>query len=228
MKSRDQLRRFAVLYAWPHRWSFAGGAICLLLTNWLTVTIPIELGRGIDMLTAGDDLTPAVKTIAAMGLAVVVVRTLSRVLFFNPGRDMEYRIRRDLFAHLLELQPEFYARNRTGDIVSRASNDISWTRAMVGFGLMQAVNTTVAISMTGWRMVEVSWELTLAALVPIVAAMTVVQLMLKRLFDLQKESQEQLGEISDHVLGSFQGIATVQGFSAEDAFIDRLDVRNQA
>jgi len=228
MKSKGPLWRFGVRYAWPHRWAFAAGSICLLLTNWLTVTIPIELGRGIDTLTEGGDIRPAVETIALMGLAVIVVRTLSRVLFFNPGRDMEYRLRRDLFSHLMQLQPEFYARHRTGDIVSRASNDISWTRAMVGFGLMQAVNTTVAISMTGWRMVGVSWELTLAVLVPIVLAMTVVHFMLIQLFDLQKQSQEQLGEISDHVLGSFQGIATVQGFAAEDAFIDRLDVRNQA
>ena len=126
------LWRFSAQYAWPHRWAFAAGAVCLLATNWLTVTIPIVLGEGIDALTAGGDVAGAVIQIALMGLAVVVVRTLSRVLFFNPGRDMEYQLRRDLFAHLLRLQPRFYASNRTGDIVSRASNDISWTRAMVG------------------------------------------------------------------------------------------------
>jgi ATP-binding cassette subfamily B multidrug efflux pump len=228
MKSRGTLWRFTVFYAWPHRWAFAAGAVCLLATNWLTVTIPIVLGEGIDALTAGGGVEQAAVQIALMGLAVVVVRTLSRVLFFNPGRDMEYRLRRDLFAHLLRLQPSFYARNRTGDIVSRASNDITWTRAMVGFGLMQVVNTTVALSMTGWRMVGISLELTLAALVPIVLALGVVQLMLGKLFVLQKRSQVQLGEISDHVLGSFQGIATVQGFSAEDAFSKRLHSANLA
>ena len=133
-----------------------------------------------------------------------------------------------MFSHLLRLQPAFYAGNRTGDIVSRASNDITWTRAMVGFGLMQVVNTTVAVSMTGWKMVGISLELTLAALVPIILALSVVQLMLGKLFILQKQSQEQLGEISDHVLGSFQGIATVQGFSAEEAFSQRLHDANLA
>ena len=215
-------------YAWPHRWSFLAGAVCLLATNWLTVTIPIKLGAGIDALTEGGDVSGTVWAIVFMGVAVIVVRTLSRVLFFNPGRDMEYRLRGDLFRHLLNLQPHFYARHRTGDIVSRASNDITWTRAMIGFGLMQVVNTTVAISMTGWKMVSISAELTLWSVVPIALALVVVQLFLKRLFDLQKQSQEQLGEISDHVLGSFQGIATVQGFSAEAAFIQRLEERNHA
>ena len=228
MKNKAMLWRFTAQYAWPHRWAFAAGAACLLATNWLTVTIPIVLGEGIDALTADGTVGEAVTQIALMGLAVIVVRTLSRVLFFNPGRDMEYRLRRDMFSHLLRLQPTFYAGNRTGDIVSRASNDITWTRAMVGFGLMQVVNTTVAVSMTGWKMVGISLELTLAALVPIILALSVVQLMLGKLFILQKQSQEQLGEISDHVLGSFQGIATVQGFSAEEAFSQRLHDANLA
>jgi ATP-binding cassette, subfamily B, multidrug efflux pump len=228
MKHRGTLRLFATRYAWPHRWSFAGGAVCLLMTNWLTVTIPISLGAGIDAMTEGGNVLDAVLSITAMGLAIIVVRTLSRVLFFNPGRDMEYQIRRDLFSHLLNLQPEFYARHRTGDIVSRASNDISWTRAMVGFGLMQVVNTTVAITLTGWRMIGISTELTLWTLVPIILALTAIQFFLRQLFVLQKQSQMELGDISDHVLGTFQGIATVQGFSAEPAFIEGLEKRNLA
>ena len=228
MANRAIVRRMVRRYAWPHRWSFLAGAVCLLATNWLTVTIPIQLGRAIDSLTDGGSVGGYVATIALMGLAVIVVRTLSRVLFFNPGRDMEYRLRGDLFRHLLNLQPRFYADHRTGDIVSRASNDITWTRAMIGFGLMQLVNTTVAITMTGWKMISISPRLTLWTIVPIAVSMGVIQLFLKRLFDLQKQSQEELGEISDHVLGSFQGIATVQGFAAEAAFSERLHERNYA
>ena len=226
MKTEGVVQRLLIRYAWPHRWSFFAGAVCLLVTNWLTVTIPILLGQGIDALSEGGDVSAIVWTIAWMGLAVIVVRTLSRVLFFNPGRSMEYQIRKNLFEHLLALQPRFYSGHRTGDIVSRASSDISWTRAMIGFGLMQVVNTTVAISLTGWRMVGISLELTLWALAPILVALAVVQLFLRKLFDLQKQSQEQLGAISDHVLDSFQGVATVQGFVAEDAFVGRLEKLN--
>jgi len=228
VSNKGTLARFAIDYAWPHRYSFAGGAIAVIATNWLTVTIPIQLGAGIDAMTEGKDISTTVFSIAAMGLAIIVVRTLSRVLFFNPGRDMEYRIRRDLFAHLLKLQPDFYAKHRTGDIVSRASNDITWTRAMVGFGLMQVVNTTVAIALTGWRMVGISAELTGWTLVPVIVSLGIIQLFLKQLFVLQKQSQAELGDISDHVLGTFQGIATVQGFGAQSAFIKTLDARNLA
>ena len=102
MKNKAMLWRFTAQYAWPHRWASHAGAACLLATNWLTVTIPIVLGEGIDALTAGGTVGEAVTQIALMGLVVIVVRTLSRVLFFNPGRDMEYRpSRRDMFSHLL-------------------------------------------------------------------------------------------------------------------------------
>ncbi|MGB0639387.1 MAG: ABC transporter ATP-binding protein [Myxococcota bacterium] len=226
--SRPTWMRIFIEYAVPHRWSFLAGAICLLLTNWLTVMIPVELGKGIDSLSDTASVERAAWTIAAMGLGIIVVRTLSRVLFFNPGRDIEYRLRKDLFAHLLSLQPAFYSGKRTGDIVSRASNDITWTRAMVGFGLMQVVNTTLAIVLTGWKMIDISWQLTLYSLIPIVIALFVVQIFIKQLFTLQKRSQEQLGAISDHVLSSFQGVATIQGFGAEPAFIERLETKNDA
>ena len=228
MNQRPILGRLFVRYALPHRWSFAAGAVCLLATNWLTVNIPIVLGKGIDALDQPDQVAQAALLIALMGVAVIVVRTFSRVLFFNPGRDMEYRLRKDLFEHLLALQPRFYALNRTGDIVSRASSDITWTRAMIGFGLMQLVNTSVAIVMTGWKMVSISPTLTLWTLVPIVLSLIAVQSFLHRLFVLQKRSQEQLGDISDHVLGSFLGVATVQGFVAESAFGNQLRERNNA
>ncbi len=215
-------------YAWPHRWSFAAGTLALLLTNYLTVSIPGELGAGIDALTLGGDLVPHALAIGWMGAALIVIRTLSRVLFFNPGRDIEYMIRKDLFGHLMDLQPSFYAERRSGDIVSRASNDITWARAMVGFGLLQLVNVILAVSLTGWKMLTISPWLTCTALIPILAGLAVVQIFIRRLFSLQKQAQAEIGAISDHVLDSFQGIATIQGFAAESAFVQLLEDKNQA
>ena len=75
--------------------SYLAGTVCLLATNYLSVTIPEQIGAAVDVLTTTeglDAINPYVLNIAWMGLTVVVVRTLSRVLFFNPGRDVEYRI----------------------------------------------------------------------------------------------------------------------------------------
>jgi ATP-binding cassette, subfamily B, multidrug efflux pump len=213
-------------YAWRYRYSYLAGGIFLAGTNFLSVSIPGEIGRAIDALRAGNPLASHVMAIAVMGVAVIVVRTLSRILIFNPGRDLEYQLRQDLFAKLLRLQPSFYARHKRGDIVSRAANDISWVRTMVGYGGLQVVNVTLAVTMAGWKMISLSPRLTAIALLPIAAGMVALQWSIRRLFHLSRRSQEQLGEISEHVLGSLQGVAAIQGFTADGAFVERFEARN--
>jgi ATP-binding cassette subfamily B protein len=213
-------------YAWRYRWSYLAGAVFLWLTNYLTVSIPGQIGHAIDALRAEQPLGRYVAAIAVMGLTVIVVRSLSRILIFNPGRHLEYHLRRDLFGHLLRLQPSFYATQKRGDIVSRAANDISWVRTLVGFGGLQIVNVTLAIALTGWKMLSLSPRLTLVVLLPITIGAGLVQWGIRRLFFLARKSQEQLGEISEHVLGSLQGMAAIQGFVAEDAFVRRFEERN--
>ncbi len=214
-------------YAWRYRWSYSVGAAFLWVTNWLTVSIPGEIGNAIDGLRAGQGIGRYAALIAVMGLAIIVVRSLSRILIFNPGRHLEYELRRDLFDRLLRLQPSFYATHKRGDIVSRASNDITWVRTLVGYGGLQIVNVTLAVVLTIWKMAELSPKLTVLVLLPILVGMAAVQWAIRRLFWLSRQNQEQLGEISEHVLGSLQGVAAIQGFVAEGAFVDRFEARNR-
>ena len=215
-------------YAWPYRYQYALGIICLGLTNLLMVSIPLQIGESIDRLNEGLDPSMAIWSIMAMGIAVIVVRTLSRVWIFNPGRDVEYAIRRDLFGNLMRHQQSFYSQRSTGEIVNRASTDITFVRALVGFGLMQTCNVTIAWSLTGWRMVSISWQLTLFSLAPIAIGLAIALFAIPKIMALHRQSQTELGEISEHVLQSFQGIGTIQGFVAEDAFEQRFEERNVA
>ncbi len=215
-------------YAWPYRWSYLAGAGFLWVTNYLAVSIPGQIGHAIDALRASASLGRNVAAIALMGLAIIFVRSLSRILIFNPGRYLEYQLRQDLFAHLLRLPSAFYAGHRTGDIISRAANDIGWVRVMVGFGGLQVVNVTLAVALTGWKMVALSPRLTALTMLPILAAVAAAQWWIRRLFTLSRENQRQLGDISDRVLGSLQGMATIQGFSAERAFIEGFRRKNLA
>ncbi len=226
-RRRRPVVRLAAEYAWPYRWSYFAGGLFLWLTNYLTVSIPVQIGLAVDALRADQSLASYVAAIAAMGVGVIMVRSLSRILIFNPGRHLEYHLRRDLFSHLLRLQPSFYATQKRGDIVSRASNDITWVRTLVGFGGLQIVNVTLAVVLTVWKMMTLSPQLTLLALLPIIAGAAVVQFGIRRLFVLSRRSQEQLGEISEHVLGSLQGMSAIQGFVAEEAFIERFEERNR-
>jgi ATP-binding cassette subfamily B protein len=224
---RDQpLWRLVAVYAWRYRWWYAAGVVFLSITNWLTVSIPAEIGGAIDALRSSASVGHHVAAIALMGVGVIAARTLSRILIFNPGRHVEYSLRSDLFGHLMRLQPGFYSGHRRGDIVSRAANDISWVRTLVGYGGLQIVNVSIAVALTGWKMVALSPRLTLMVLLPVMAGMVIVQWAIRRLFLLSRRNQEQLGEISEHVLGSLQGMAAIQGFVAEGAFVERFEARN--
>ncbi len=163
-----------------------------------------------------------------MGIAVIVVRTLSRVLFFTPGRLVEFHLKNDLFAQLTRVQPRFYAGMETGDIVSRASNDIAYLRALVGFGGLQICNVTLALLLTGGEMVRLSPTLTLMVTAPILIGMVILQVGILRLHKLVRVAQQQLAALSDVVLSSLQGVQTIQGFTAEEAFVARFAERNEA
>lgn len=208
-------------------WYIAGG-LFLWLTNFIAVSIPGEIGHAVDALRAGTSLGRYVVSIGLMGAVLIIVRTLSRILIFNPGRHQEYLIRRDVFAKLMRLQPAFYAGQTRGDVVSRASNDVTWVRTLVGFGGLQVINVVMAVTLVGWKMVSLSPWLTGAALIPVLIGLGSVQFGIRRVFALSRKSQEQLGEISEHVLGTLQGMAAIQGFVAEEAFINRFEERNRA
>lgn len=214
-------------FARPHWPRYLAGGLALLATNYLGVSIPLQIGAAIDALGEPPVAVQHVVAIAAMGVAVIVVRTLSRVWMFNPGRDVEYGLRRDLFARLMAQQPSFYAHRTPGDVVNRATNDVGFVRALIGYGVMQVLNVSFAVVLTGWRMLTLSWLLTLGVVVPVLVGMLVVRWGTGGIFRLHRKAQAELGDVNDHVLASLQGIATIQGFTAERAFDARFEERNQ-
>lgn len=217
-------------YVMPYLWWFVLGTVCLLITNWLSVQIPLQLASAIDAIRAGQRqgavIQAAIVSIAWMGIGVILVRTLSRVLFFTPGRQIEFALKNDLFASLLRQQPSFYGKWQAGDIISRSSEDMTFVRVYVGFGSLSVVNTGMALVMTGTQMFFLSWQLTLLVLLPIAIALGLVQFGIYQLFQKMTESSEQLASISEHVLSSLHGMQTIQGFRAEEAFTKRFVEKN--
>ncbi len=209
---------------WP--WYLAG-AVAVLLTNLLSVRIPIELGHGLDALRAGnaDGVGSAAWHIAALGLLVIVVRSLSRVAFFTPGREAEFNVREAMFQKLLILQPDFYRSNTTGDLMSRATVDVTQARVVAGFATLQVINVLGAIGLGVTQMWWLSPTLTFAALIPVALGFLGVQFGLGRMMTLQRQAQANLGAFADHFLGTIQGVATVQAFCVEGPFVERLAER---
>ena len=106
-----------------------------------------------------------------IGIALVVsallaagVRIFSRIVIFNGGRNAEYELRKALLDRLHALGPAFYRRMPTGEIMSRATNDLTQVRLVLGFGVLNAVNTVFALVSSLSIVLAISVKLTLAAL----------------------------------------------------------------
>lgn len=222
------------------------GFAALFATNWAVVRIPTLIGDILNALEdAGVGTTPVTPDLVAQqraavepvsnlalelmlwALALIVVRTISRVLFFNPGREIQYRLGLDLFAHLLTLQRPFFARRKVGELISVATNDTQSVRLLVGFAGLQVLNVAVAIPMHLYQMLRTDWVLTVWCVTPVVFGAIYMRWTVHRFYALIRSSMEKLAALSDRILESFAGVATVRAHVAEDAAVERFERYNR-
>jgi ATP-binding cassette subfamily B protein len=222
---------FTRRYMLRHAGSYAFGTAALVLTSWLSVTIPVEVAGGIDTIVRGGDpalVQQAALRTGAMGALVILIRTVSRVAYFTPGRRVEAEVKRDLFAAILRHQPSTLRRYTTGDLFSRLTTDVNMLRIWAGFGVLTVANVIVTLTLVGAQLLRVSPRLALWLILPVGAAFLIVQLLIRRLFVLIRKMQAQAGAISEEVLQTIQAMPTIHGFAAEPAFQQRFDDRNLA
>lgn len=210
------------------RW-YAAGTLLLAATNFLSVTIPLYLADGIDSIAVGDldAVVSAAGWVAAMGLAVILVRSGSRLLFFTPGRMVEAEVKHDLFARILEQQPDFHARYPAGDLMSRLTSDVQMVRLLFGFTTLGIVNTVIAIGMTASQMVRLSAGLAGVITIPLLLGFAVTLIFVTRFRAIMLRMQEANAALSDYVLAIYQGAATVKAFGAEAALQERFAPLNR-
>ena len=212
---------------WP---LLLAGVVALAGTNALGLTIPWLLKTTVDRLRALQGQTGALDASAVTGqvagaaaliagaaVAQAIVRTVSRVLIFNAGRNVEYELRQDLFAHLLRLDPGFYRRHTTGDLMSRLTNDLSAVRMLFGPGILNVVNTAIVYVTGVWLLVHLSPRLTLVALVPFPVLIVAARLWSRAIYGASRALQEELGALSATLQEDLAGIAVVKSYALEEA-----------
>ena len=213
-----------------YRGRYAVGLACLLATGTLAMSIPYLLKRAVDTIQAGG--SPATvgwlaATIIAVALAQSVVRTCSRFMIFNVGRDIEYELRNDLFAHLETLPLSYYQQQQTGDLMSRLVNDITAVRMLLGVGFLNLINTPIYYVYAVSIMVSIDWRLTLAALVPYPLVLVIVKRASRQLMERTLKVQEGLAAMSSKVQENLSGIHVVQAYVREQAEVEAFARLNE-
>ena len=202
----------------------------MVLSTGLFLAMPGIVRRVLEGLERGvttERLLLAAGAIVLLAVGDAFAFFFTRRILIGLSRDIEYEMRQDLFAHLLRLPPTWFRKNRTGDLMSRAVNDLAAVRMMIGPGIMQAANTIVVGLASLALMIRVSLLLTAIALAlfPVVAVATKVmgQITHRRFTKIQ----EFFSEISNSAQENFSGVRLVRAFAREATEEARFEERNR-
>ncbi|HUF41914.1 MAG TPA: ABC transporter ATP-binding protein [Verrucomicrobiae bacterium] len=205
-------------YVWRYWRRYLVGGICLFGTATLVMWIPWwirEAVRTIEQGGSAKDVTFYAVLIIAAAVVQGLVRAVSRSLIFNAGRNVEYDLRNDLFAHLEKLPLSYYHAQRTGDLMSRVINDISAVRVMLGPGILNFVNAPLYYVYAVALMLTMDVRMTLAALLPFPLLIYAANKFRGRIMKSSLEVQQQMSVLSSHVQENLSGMHVVKAYSQE-------------
>ena len=174
------------------------------------------------------------RTLGIYCLIVVLCVAVKGLLSFSArwtligvSRDIEFDIRNDLLKRLLILEPEFYVRNRTGELMSRATNDLNAVRMVLGPGIMYSATTIVTMIMAIGVMVTLSSSLTLWVLLPAPIVAVAVWFFGKTIHDLYEKIQAALATLTARVQENLAGVRIIRAYAQEASEIRAFDEPNQ-
>jgi len=209
---------------------FVAGFVCLVIGQSVGALVPLAIKAGVDDLTHGVVLRQlAVVAGLLIGLSLIkaVFQFWTRWILIGISRDAEYDLRNDLFRHLLRLSPRYYTEHRTGDLMSKLTNDLNAVRNMMGPAIMYSATTVVIGITTVSFMIHLDWRLTLMALAPLPLVSVGVKFFGARIHERFEKIQALYSELTERVRENISGVRVVRAFCQEDAEMATFDVMNR-
>ncbi|PYR40362.1 MAG: ABC transporter ATP-binding protein [Acidobacteria bacterium] len=216
-----RLFRYAVRY----RGKFVAGLACVVVTRSVWLAGPTVLGYAVDDLTRGVTRTKLAAygaLLLAIGCVGGLFQFLQRRIMIGASRDIEYDMRNDFFAHLEKLPLAYFQSHRTGDLMSRATNDLNAVRMMIGPSVMYSANTILTFAVALAVMMSIDPRLTLWSLVPLPFVSISVKYFGSAIHKRFEQIQAQLSEVSAVAQEALSGVRVVRAYRQEDAEIERF------
>src|SRR5579862_8724730 len=226
------LKRLRPLYPYlkKYRWGYFWGTLAVFLNNGIWILFPQVIRSAIDALNLGIT-HQKLATYAGLLLAVVLVKGifqfLTRWVVIGISRDIEFDLRNDLFKHLETLSHSYYQRNRTGDIMARATNDLNAVRMLLGPAIMYTANTIVFTAGALIFMISISPWLTLYTFLPLPAVSIVIQTFGRRIHERFERIQAMFSDISARAQENFSGARLIRAYVQEEAEIKSFERENK-
>jgi len=217
-------------YLARYRRAFISGFACVVLATAISTGGPWVLKYAVDDLSQGLTFDK-VRWYGALLLLLAAVggvfRFLMRRIIVGVSRDFEYDLRNDFFAALQRLHLSYFQHHRTGDLMSRATNDLSAVRMMMGPAVMYTASTVLTFVVGIVLMISIDPWLTLVALVPLPFVTVVVKYFGTAIHNRFEKIQEQLSDISALAQESLAGVRVVRAYGQEAFEIARFRAANE-
>jgi ATP-binding cassette subfamily B multidrug efflux pump len=174
------------------------------------------------------------RTLAVFCSALIIICAIqgvfsyaTRQILIGLSRDIEYDLRNDLLSKLVEMEPEFYVRNRTGELMSRCTNDLNSVRMVLGPGIMYTANTIATMVLAVVLMFWISTRLSIYVLLPVPVVAVVVWVFGQQIHALYGKIQASLAVLSAKAQENLAGVRVVRAYGQEDAEIRGFDGPNR-
>lgn len=211
-----------------HKSSYLVAVVLLIITGFIDLTPPWLIGKVIDGLRSGS-MDQATLLQYVIGLTVIsivsfILTYLWLAKLFGTAFLLERTLRSRFFTHLLKLTPTFYQKNRTGDLMALATNDLKAVERTAGFGVLTLVDslnmTAITLVVMG---VAIDWKLTLAALLPMPLLAYAMNKLGSQIHGRFITAQDSFGTMNDQVVESISGLRVIRSFVQEQVDVKRFD-----
>lgn len=194
--------------------------VLLIIASVLEVIPPFLLGEIIDQITSGEftraNLMQYVYIFIGIIIGGYILNFIWQYRLFRGAIDLEKIMRRKLMLQFLKMTPTFYEKNRTGDLMARATNDLNAVSLTAGFGIMTLIDSTLYMGAIICAMgFLISWKLTFFAMLPVPIMAVLIQYLGKLVHERYMLAQDSFGVLNDNVLESVAGVRVVRAYVQE-------------
>ncbi|MGH9433140.1 MAG: ABC transporter ATP-binding protein [Terriglobia bacterium] len=226
------LNRLRPLFPYVVRYKrqYVLGFAALLVAQCVGVIIPLIIKAGIDGMihrVSAGRLLFYTGLILLVALGKGFFQFWMRWILIGASRDIEYDLRNDLFSHLMRLSQRYYNQTRTGDLMSKLTNDLNAVRNLLGPGIMYSGSTVVVGVACIALMVHLDSRLTLLALAPLPLASLAVKFFGQKIHDRFEKIQAMYSELTERVRENLAGVRVIRSFCQEPAEIETFRGMNQ-
>jgi ATP-binding cassette subfamily B protein len=224
----DDLRKLA-RYFRPYKVQLVIGIACILAGVLFNVSIPQIVGNAIDALRSGVTwakiTTAALETLGASLMSGVFL-FLQRRLIIGVSRHVEYDLRNDFYAHLVDQPLSFFHEHRTGDLMARATNDLAAVRQLAGPLIMYSLQTVFVVIVILPILFAINWKLTLMLLIPLPLVSLTVKFFGQQVHTRFQQIQDFFAQITARAQENITGVRVVRAYAQEQTEIQAFNDLN--